>query len=100
MSKHLDAPQAASGEAAVRVTIENASFPEICKFKRKYIRVVLKYRSSFSAESTKNLAQRPTCTPLAPQEETPLVSDVPASSEPDVQTALYCTRISVKSAAK
>jgi len=31
------------------------------------MRVVLKYRSSFSAESTKNLAQRPTCTPVAPQ---------------------------------
>jgi hypothetical protein len=64
------------------------------------MRVVLKYRSSFSAGSTKKLAQRPTGTPAAPQKETRLASDVPAYSEPDVQTALYCTRLSFKSAAK
>jgi hypothetical protein len=57
------------------------------------MRVVLKYRSSFSAESTKKSGQRPTCTPVASQKGMPLVGDATTQSELDAKTALYWTRV-------
>jgi hypothetical protein len=107
-----DSGRLASGEAKYfrmyltfdmrkNVTLGRASRSKKCKFKKKINARRAELSVAFLSRIYENFGSKIDMHPLPlPKKESSLVSDGPAYSEPDVQTALYCTRAFVKSAAK